>query len=127
MFDGVDLEDSWVLGWHFNSGQNQLVFDLEVSLRQEHKYYDTPLSGEYTCYKYGCLIFDDVTNIHNLLPMDAVKPTVDPEGSVDYGNIEGLRHVSDDIYKFGSDFGEHFREVSVKCGAVRLEIKISAL
>jgi len=32
MFYGVDLEDSWILGWHFDFGQAQLVFDLEVSL-----------------------------------------------------------------------------------------------
>ena len=122
MFDGVDLEDSWVLGWHFNSSQNQLVFDLEVSLWQGHEHYDTPLPGEYTCYKRGCLIFDDVTSIHNLLPMDAVKPTIDSNGSIDYGNIEGLRHISEGIYKFGGDVAKDFGEVSVKCGDVRLEI-----
>ena len=122
MFYGVDLEDSWVLGWHFNSSQNQLVFDLEFSLWQGNKHYETPLHGEYTCYKRGCLIFDEITSIHDLLPMNAVKPTIDPDGSIDYGNIEGLRHIGEGIYKFGGNVAKDFGEVSVKCGYVRLEI-----
>lgn len=122
MFDRVDLEDSWVLGWYFNSSQNQLIFDLEVSLWEGNEHYDPPLPGEYTCYKRGRLIFEGVTSIHDLSPMDTAKPTIDPDGSIDYGNIEGLRHVGDGIYKFGGDVAKDFGEVSVKCGDVRLEI-----
>jgi hypothetical protein len=55
--------------------------------------------------------------------MDAAKHTIDPDGSIDYGNVEGLRHISDGTYIFGGDFGENFGQVSVKCGGVRLEIK----
>ena len=118
MFDGVDFEDSWVLGWRFDPKSNRLVFDLDVSLWQGHKHYTKPLPGEWTCYKRGSLVFDQVSNIEGLLPMESVKYTVDLDGSIDYGNIEGFRNIVNDKYNFGGDFGE----VSVSCSDVRLEI-----
>ncbi|MCY7375983.1 MAG: hypothetical protein LH472_08430 [Pyrinomonadaceae bacterium] len=118
MFDGVDLEDSPVLGWRFDSAVDQLVFDLVVSLWQGHQHYAPPLLGEYTCYKRGSLIFDFVTSINGLLPMNAVKYTTDPDGSIDYGYIEGLRYSNDNKYNFEGDFGE----VSVQCQDVCLKI-----
>ena len=118
MFDGVDLEDSWVLGWHVVAGHNQLVFELEASLWPGHEYYVPPSPEEHTCYKHARLIFEQVASIDRLPPVDAVKPNIDPDGSIDYGNIEGLHHAGEGVYKFGGDFGE----VSVKCKGVRLEI-----
>ncbi|MCY7375258.1 MAG: hypothetical protein LH472_04720 [Pyrinomonadaceae bacterium] len=117
-FDGVDLEDSFILGWYFDFAVKKLVFDLEVSLWQGNKYYTPPVNGEYTCYKRGTLVFDDVQSIDGLLPMDSVKHTNDIDGSIDYGNVESLRCESDDTYKVDGDFGE----VSVHCRDVRLEI-----
>jgi len=55
--------------------------------------------------------------------MQSARRTVDPNGSVDYGNIEVLRYVGDGAYSFGGDCAENFGEVSVKCEGVRLEIK----
>ena len=118
MFDGVDLEDSWVLGWHFDAGHDRLVFDLAASLWPGHPSYVPPPPDEYTCYKRARLIFERVTSIGGLSPMDAVKPNIDPDGSLDYGNVEGLHRAGEGIYKFGGDIGE----VSVKCEGVRLEI-----
>lgn len=117
-FDYVDLEDSCLLGWHFDPVLNQLIFDLDVSLWRGHEHYAPPLLGEYTCYKRGTLIFDFVTSINGLLPMNVVKYTIDPDGSIDYGYIEGLRYSCDDKYNFEGDFGE----VIVQCQDVRLKI-----
>ena len=118
MFDGVDLEDSWVLGWYLDSDLKQLIFNLEVSLWKGHKNYSKPLPGEWTCYKRGSLIFDKVTKIDGLLLIETVKYSIDLDGSIDYGNIEGFRYSSNGEYKFGGDFGE----VSITCSGVRLEI-----
>jgi len=118
MFDGVDLEDSWVLGWYVDAGRNRLVFELEASLWPGHKYYVPPPPAAHTCYKRVRLIFERVAGIVGLSPMDAVKPQVDPDGSIDYGNIEGLRQTGEGAYKLGGDFGE----VSIKCEGVRLEV-----
>jgi hypothetical protein len=118
MFDGVDLEDSWVLGWYVDVGHNRLVFGLEASLWPGHEYYVPPSPAEHTCYKRARLCFERVASIDGLSPMDAVKPNVDPDGSIDYGNIEGLHQADVGIYKFGGDFGE----VIIKCEGVRLEL-----
>lgn len=118
MFDGVDLEDSWVLGWRVDAVHHRLVFELEASLWPGHEYYVPPSPAEHTCYKRAHLIFEHVASIVGLSPMDAVKPNVDPDGSIDYGNIEGLHRAGEGIYKFGGDFGE----VSIECEGVQLEI-----
>ena len=117
-FDGVELKDSFILGWHFDSAVKKLIFDLEVSLWQGNKYYTPPVNGEYTCYKRGTLVFDDVKSIDGLLPMDVVKHTTDIDGSIDCGNVESLRYGGDNTYKVDGDFGQ----VSVNCRDVRLEI-----
>lgn len=117
MFENVDLEDSWVLNWHVNTERQQLIFDLEASLWEGHQYYTAPLPEEYTCYKNAQLIFDNVSNIDGLLSMENVKPTVDSDGSTDYGNIEGLRQGEKGIYKLDGEFGE----VTVACKDIRLE------
>jgi hypothetical protein len=106
MFDGVDLEDSWVLGWHFEAARNRLVFDLEASLWPGHASYVSPAPDEHTCYKRALLIFESVANIDGLPTVDTVKPYIDPDGSIDYGNIEGLHHAGGGVYELGGDFGE---------------------
>lgn len=118
MFEGVDLEDSWVFGWHFDANHHRLVFDLDASVWPGHEHYTRPLFGEYTCYKRAQLIFERVATVEGLLHVDTVKPSIDPDGSIDYGNIEGFCHAGHSVYKFGGDFGE----VCVKCGDVCLEI-----
>jgi hypothetical protein len=118
MFDGVDLEDSCVLGWHSDDVRKQLVFDLEVSVWPGHPHYSAPKSGEYTCYKRGRLIFEDVMEIQGLLPTHKVKSTRDPDGSIDYGYIEGFHSGGDGVYEFSGDVGD----VRVTGGTVRLDI-----
>jgi hypothetical protein len=66
-------------------------------------------------------VFDKVTSIDGLLPIDKAKSTLDPGGTTDYGNIEGLREVGNGVYKFGGDFVEDFGEVTVAGESVRLE------
>lgn len=121
MFEYVDLEDSFVLGWNFNAKSRQLVFDLEVSLWKGHQHYTKPLPNEYTCYKRAQLIFENVVTIYGLLSMDKVKYSTDPDGSVDYGNIKGFHKSGNSVYKFGGDIAEDFGEVTVECENVRLE------
>lgn len=118
MFEGVDLEDSWVLGWHLDEVRHQLVFELEVSLWPSNLNYAPPKSGEHTCYKRGRLIFEDVTDLQGLSPKEEVKPSKDPYGSIDYGNIEGFHSAGDGVYEFEGDFGK----VRVKGGRAHLDV-----
>ncbi len=118
MFEGTDLGDSWVLGWHRDEVSKQLVLDLDVSLWPGHPAYDSPLPGEHTCYKLGRLVFDDVVDVSGLPSMREVKPITGPDGSIDYGNIEGFHSPEDGTYEFGIEL----QDVRVKGGGVRLEI-----
>lgn len=118
MFEGTDLGDSWVLGWHRDEVSKQLTFDLDVSLWPGHPAYDLPIPGEHTCYKRGRLIFDDVVEVSGLPSMHEVKPITGPDGSVDYGNIEGFHSPEEGTYEFSIEL----QDVSVKGGRVRLEI-----
>jgi|SRR5215204_973685 len=117
MFEHVDLEDSFVLGWHFDTESRRLVFDLEASLWKGHEHYTKPLPDEFTCYKRAQLVFENVETIDGLLPMDEATFSIDPDGSVDYGVVEGFHQSGNNIYKLGGDYGE----VTVECENVRLE------
>ncbi|EOV6324833.1 hypothetical protein JKP22_22655 [Vibrio vulnificus] len=83
---GVDLQDSFVLGWNYCD--QTLEIELEFSIWPESEYYKTPKVGEYTCYRLGSLLFNDVSSITGLLNQSDIQPTLDPDGSKDYGNIE---------------------------------------
>lgn len=88
LFRGIDLNDSFVLGWHYDG--ERLVFDLEISVWPESKYYHAPTDGEYTCYRRGALIFERVKVVQGLLPIAEAQSSMDTSGEVDYGNIDTL-------------------------------------
>jgi hypothetical protein len=116
-FTGVDLEDSFVLGWQHDRASRRVVFELEASLWPLHPRYETPPPEHHTCYCRARLVFDDVHWVAGLRPVAEAKGTTDPDGTVDYGNIEGLRY-KDGICRFGGEVGE----VEIECRAMRLEI-----
>lgn len=118
-WEGIDLEDSWVLGWHHDREHGQLVFKIDTSLWPGHPDYEQPLPNEYTCYKHGELIFDEVIEVNGLPRMDDARPNIDPDGTLDYGNIEGLRRSQNGTYNFTIEL----HDISVRAGAVRLEIR----
>lgn len=88
LFRGIDLNDSFVLGWHYEG--DRLIFNLEVSVWPESEYYHAPKEGEYTCYRRGTLIFEGVKSIKGLLPMAEARSSTDASGEADYGNIDTL-------------------------------------
>lgn len=49
LFEGIDLNDSFVLTWSF--GQHNILIELEASVWPESKYYANPKTHEYTCYR----------------------------------------------------------------------------
>ncbi len=83
---GVDLQDSFVLGWHYNDQTFEI--ELEFSIWPESKYYEAPKIGEHTCYRLGSLLFEGVLSINGLLNQNDMQPTIDLDGSKDYGNID---------------------------------------
>ena len=116
-FVGVDLEDSWILGWCHDIAGRRLTFDLEASLWPGHPAYDTPSPGEWTCYRVATLAFEEVS-VSGLLAMGQARSTVDPDGSRDYECLYGLRREGN-VFRFEGDMGD----VTVHAGAVRLALK----
>lgn len=97
-FKGVDLEDTFVLGWRYTA--DELVIDLEVSIWPEHSLYEVPKVGEYTCYKSGKLIFSNcehVTGLKSQSEVQAISSSLDPVP--DYGTIDTLVELSAGVFE----------------------------
>ncbi|MCL1036278.1 hypothetical protein L2750_03825 [Shewanella submarina] len=103
-FGGVELNDTFVLSWGFQS--DILTLNLLVSLWPESPHYEPPKEHEFTCYKEGKLIFHAVPSVEGFKPMEDVLPTEDPDGSVDYGSIDDLYEDGNGTWLIASDFGE---------------------
>jgi len=102
-FQGIDLNDSFVLNWSHE--KHEVVFGLEVSVWPESKYYQAPKNNEYTCYRKAILRFSGVSSCVGLLTVNEVKPTIDPDGSIDFGNIDTLSKIQD-IFNLIGEFGD---------------------
>jgi len=115
IFKGIDLNDSFVLNW---SHENDLLsFELEASIWPESEHYTTPKIDEHTCYRKATLEFLGVKKVSGLKPKESVRSSTDPDGSVDYGNIDGLRAIADSFLLVG-DFGS----VNIQGGELRFEV-----
>lgn len=114
-FKGIDLNDSFVLGWEQST--DKLEFSLEASIWPQSTYYITPKQNEHTCYRKATLTFSSIDEVNGLRSMESVKPTIDPDGTSDYGNIDSLIQNSNG-YSIVGEFG------SVKILGGKLEFKI---
>jgi hypothetical protein len=117
---GVDWQDTFVLGWR--QEHERLVFSVLASLWPGHPSYTPPPPGDWTCYRAAELIFDGATNVTGLKEMKDVRPTIDPDGSADYGNIDWFSRNDDGTFTVSGDFGE----VRVTAEGMRLAVEDSA-
>ena len=115
LFKGIDLNDSFVLGWVQES--DLLRFELEASIWPESNYYSKPIAGEYTCYRKATLIFKDFQRIVGLKSIELVPSATDPDGTVDFGNIETLSETENG-FQLSGDFGS----VNIIGGELRFEV-----
>ncbi len=105
---GIDLSDSFVLGFHLN--KDKFIIDLELSIWPESPFYEQPNKDEYTCYKKGILRFSGLEMIEGFTELLSIKPSVDSDGTPDWGNIYALRKVSELIV-----FNIESTELKIKC------------
>lgn len=98
---GFYLEDSWVLD--INASRGQLVITAEFVLTDEHPSYAPARPGEQYCYRKGVLVFEGVTDLTWTGQLSS-RPSRDPNGSVDYGNIDSLI-IEGDHYTVEGDLG----------------------
>jgi hypothetical protein len=115
VFKGISLNDSFVLDWSFEN--NCLSFELEASIWPESKYFVEPKLNEYTCYRKAILQFVNTVSVIGLKLKSAVMSSTDPDGSIDYGNIDILQLV-DGGFELTGDFGN----VKISGGELRFEI-----
>lgn len=88
----IYLEDSYVLNI-----KDACSYELEVVLCESHPLYTPPLEGQQYCYKKCTLTFPNPTS--SGLFLTHASPCVNPDGSLDYGNIDVL-HFDDEINEY---------------------------
>ena len=106
---GIDLTDSFVLSWR--TEDDSLIFNVEFSLWPESEFYTPPKPNQYTCYRKSSLIFTNVSQLNGLKSMKETQSTTDPDGTIDYGNIDEFTSNSDNNVWMSGDFGE----VKLRC------------
>lgn len=114
-FRGIDLNDSFILGWHLEG--RSVIFDLEASLWPESEYYMPPKPGEYTCYRRATLAFKNVIGCIGLPSMKSAPKSADAAEEIDFGNIDSLQ-ILEDGFSVSGDFGT----VNIKGGELAFEI-----
>jgi hypothetical protein len=102
-FDGIDLGESWVLGWTLDS--NRLQFQLDVVLVPGHPLYAPPPPDELACYRSGTLLFPEAVEVIGLPSVDDVRPAIGADGVSDYGHLDWLESTESG-YRVTGDFGE---------------------
>jgi len=102
-FDSILLEDTFVLSWR--QAPDSLTFNVLASLIQGHPDASPPAPGEWACYRPGIIQFSGVSSVRGLHPQQSVRPTIDPDGSVDYGCIDTLSLVAPGEYLIAGEFG----------------------
>lgn len=86
-FEGLYLEDSWVLSVVAQPGVLELVVDLV--LHESHPSYRPPSADEQYCYRRGVVRFERVSKL--TWEERGGVPSIDAAGEMDYGSIDALR------------------------------------
>jgi hypothetical protein len=100
-FENIYLEDSYVLSINANTISIQIL--LEAVLTENHPLYTPALSGEQYCYRQMTVYFPHPQTYD--LVLNNISAIADPDGSVDYGNIDDF-FMEDDKYYLRGEWGE---------------------
>lgn len=99
-FEGLYLEDSWVLDITARPEVLELVVDLVIL--ESHPSYEKPLLGEQYSYRRGVIRFTGVSSLK--WDGQGLVPATDATGERDYGSVDALR-ATEDGYIVEGDFG----------------------
>jgi hypothetical protein len=97
----IYLEDSWILAIEARPGS--LTFKIDMVLTERHPLYHPRLPGEQYSYWVGTLEFSGVTEL-TWTNQDA-QPSLDANGTLDYGNIDVMTFEGD-RYQLEGSWGE---------------------
>lgn len=96
---------------------DRLSFELEARIWPESVHYTKPEKDEYTCYRKATLKFVGIKNVGGLKPKESVQRSRDPDGSIDYGNIDDLKALEGSFIVVGE-----FGTVRIQGGELRFEV-----
>ena len=99
-FDGVYLEDSYLLSVEED---DDIVFVVEAVLTPKHRQYAPPRPGEQHSYRQQRIVFPAPAQAQWL--ERHFMPITDPDGSVDYGNIDDFVKADDGSYELSGEWG----------------------
>ena len=114
-FEGIDLNDSFILNWQCT--ENEFALLIEASIWPDSQFYQAPKENEYTCYKQAQLTFSNCKTIVGIKPMKQAKSNTDPDGSIDYGNIDTLAKT-----ELGFELTGEFGNVQIQGGQLAFKI-----
>ena len=100
-FAAVDLDQSFVISWHIESGT--LMIDVDLFLTADHPSYEKPRPAEKVCIRSAIIEFpycDQVT-----AEDDTSSSMADLIENLGHGVIEGLRRHRDGRYEINGEFG----------------------
>jgi len=100
-FEGLYLEDSWIL--EIRPGEGTLTISADLVLRESHPAYRGPRPGEQYCYRHGLITFEDVNKFS--WTDRARMPATDASGEEDLGSFDQFE-VEDGTYLLAGDFGQ---------------------
>jgi hypothetical protein len=101
-FDGYYFEDGWVLGLY--ASDREFLIDIDAVLTPRHPDFGPPNPGDKYRYRRVAVRFPNVRDLEWIKPLD-LRGTLDPDGTVDYGNIDFFVR-SGDVSRLGGKWGE---------------------
>lgn len=114
-FKGIDLNDSFVLDWLLT--ETELSFELEASIWPDSEFYQTPKPNQHTCYKSAELKFSNFTKVTGLKLKSQTHASKEPDGSIDYGNIDSLTKTN-----AGYDLTGNFGNLQIQGGSLVFKV-----
>ena len=100
-FGSVDLSQSFILSWHFESGQ--LLIDIDLFLTEEHPFFEKPRPAEKVCIRPAIIEFPYCESLSVEGEDDA--PPGDVVRRLGHGLIDSLRRLDDGRYEISGPFG----------------------
>ncbi|MEG5060558.1 hypothetical protein QUB60_22100 [Microcoleus sp. A2-C5] len=100
-FENIYLEDSYVLSIN---AKTSIQILLETVLTENHSLYTQPLPAEQYCYRRMTVNFPHLQTYD--LVVNNISPIADPDGSIDYGNIDEFFRADGKYYLRVGEWGE---------------------
>jgi len=103
-FRGVDMEASYIVGWHYESGL--LSIDMDILLTPEHPFYEKPRPSQKGCIRAAVIEFPYCRSISRT---DGEQGSTEGEAIVaalEHGAVRSFCVYDDGVYEIAGAFGQ---------------------